>query len=166
VHVCEVESLLTTAQRAGVPLSRDDADAYVAEQVVSGLLVGVPEDLLPRSVADVDAYFEDIRPQLAATPAAVQGVRDLFLPPMPGWVQVLTPARPAWGTLAGLGFALLPSWARRMYSLPGLPLTDVAATAGLKAFRTAYLRLPERARWSPIVRGALERVAEPRPLTA
>jgi uncharacterized protein (DUF2236 family) len=85
---------------------------------------------------------------------------------MPGWVQVLTPARPAWGTLATLGFALLPVWARRMYSLPGLAVTDVAATAGLRAFRAAYLTLPERARWSPIVRAAFERVSEPAPLTA
>jgi uncharacterized protein (DUF2236 family) len=165
VHVCEVESLLTTARRAGVQISDDDADAYVAEQVAAGVLVGVPENTLPRSVADVDAYFDDVRPVLAATPAAVQGIRDLFLPPMPTWLQVLTPARPAWGTLATLGFALLPAWARRMYSLPGLALTDVAATAGLKAFRAAYLRLPERARWSPIVRAAFERVAEDR-LTA
>ena len=164
VHVCEVESLLTTARRAGVRLSDDDADRYVAEQVAAGVLVGVPEDVLPRSVADVDAYFAEIRPLLAATPAAAQGIRDLFLPPMPGWVQVLTPARPAWGTLAGLGFALLPAWARRMYSLPGLAVTDVAATAGLKAFRAAYLRLPERARWSPIVRAGFERVAEGRKL--
>ena len=59
-----------------------------------------------------------------------------------------------------------PAGQQRMYSLPGLPLTDVAATAGLKTFRAAYLRLPERARWSPIVRAGLERVAEPRPLTA
>jgi uncharacterized protein (DUF2236 family) len=117
-------------------------------------------------VGDVDAYFEDIRPLLSATPAAVQGVRDLFLPPMPVWLQVLTPARPAWGSLAGLGFALLPAWARRMYSLPGLALTDAAATAGLRAFRAGFSALPERARWSPIVRGAFARVAPVDTLTA
>jgi uncharacterized protein (DUF2236 family) len=166
VHVCEVDSLLTTARRAGVPVTDAEADAYVAEQVAAGVLVGVPEESLPRSVAELDAYFDDVRPVLAATPAAAKGVRDLFLPPMPGWVQVLTPARPAWGTLAGLGFALLPGWARRMYSLPGLALTDVAATTGLKAFRAAYLRLPERARWSPIVRAGVERVADGRRLSA
>jgi uncharacterized protein (DUF2236 family) len=166
VHNCEVESLLSTARRAGVPVTDAEADAYVAEQVAAGLLVGVPEDALPRSVAALDAYFDGIRPELAATPAAVQGVRDLFLPPMPGWLQVLTPARPAWGTLATLGFALLPAWARRMYSLPGLALTDAAATAGLRAFRLAFLALPERARWSPLVRAGWERVAEPDGLTA
>jgi uncharacterized protein (DUF2236 family) len=166
VHACEVESLLTTARRAGVPLSDTDADRYVLEQVASAQLVGVPLATVPTSVAGLDAYFEDIRPSLATTPAAVDGVRRLFLPPMPGWLQLLTPARPAWGTLASLGLALLPAWARRMYSLPGLALTDAAATAGLKAFRTAFLALPERARWSPTVRAGFERVAAEEDLTA
>jgi uncharacterized protein (DUF2236 family) len=166
VHACEVESLLTTARRAGVPLSDADADRYVLEQVASAQLVGVPLATVPTSVAGLDAYFEDIRPSLATTPAAVDGVRRLFLPPMPGWLQLLTPARPAWGTLASLGLALLPAWARRMYSLPGLALTDAAATSGLKAFRTAFLALPERARWSPTVRSGFERMAVEEDLTA
>ena len=55
--------------------------------------------------------------------------------------------------------ALLPPWARRMYSLPGLALTDAAATAALKAFRQTLLRLPQRARRSPIVWAGYERVA-------
>jgi uncharacterized protein (DUF2236 family) len=90
----------------------------------------------------------------------VAGVRDLFVPPMKGWVQVLTPARPAWGTFASLGFATLPAWARQMYSMPGLSLTDAAATAALKAFRTTLLAVPDRLRWSPIVRAGFDRVAE------
>jgi uncharacterized protein (DUF2236 family) len=55
--------------------------------------------------------------------------------------------------------ALLPQWARRMFSLPGLGLTDAAATAALKAFRLTMLRLPQRARRSPIVWAGFERVA-------
>jgi uncharacterized protein (DUF2236 family) len=158
--------MLTSARRAGVRLSNSDADAYVDEQVAFGVLVGVPEDIAPRSVADLHEYFDDIRPALASTPAAVKGIRDLFLPPMRGWVQVLTPARPLWGSLAGLAFALLPAWARKMYSVPGLPLTDAAATAGLKAFRAGFLALPDRTYRSPIVRAGLERVPDGRALTA
>ena len=60
--------------------------------------------------------------------------------------------------LLTLAVALLPQWARRMYSLPGLGLTDAAATAAIKGFRQAMLRLPQRARRSPIVWGAFERV--------
>jgi hypothetical protein len=47
-----------------------------------------------------------------------------------------------------------------MYSLPGLALTDAAATAGLKAFRAAFLALPERAYRSPIVRAGFDRTAD------
>jgi len=160
VYATAVDSLLTTAQRAGVPLTDADADRYVAEQVAAAQLIGVPLSTVPRTVAELDAYLEDIRPTLAATPAALEGVRDLFLPPMKGWVQVLTPARPAWVTLASLGFATLPPWARRLYSLPGLGLTDAAATAALKTLRTALVAVPERARWSPIARAGYARVAE------
>jgi uncharacterized protein (DUF2236 family) len=160
VHNGAVDSLLSTARRAGLPLSDEDADAYVLEQAAAARLVGVPDELVPRTVAELDAYFEEIRPSLALTPAASEGVRRLFVPPMKGWVQVLTPARPAWGTFASLGFATMPSWARQMYSMPGLSLTDAAATAALRAFRTALLAVPERVRWSPIVRAGYARVAE------
>ncbi len=162
VHNGAVDSLLSTARRAGLPLSDDDADAYVLEQMAAARLVGVPEKLVPRTVADLDAYFERIRPELALTPAASEGVRRLFVPPMKGWVQVLTPARPAWGTFVSLGFATLPPWARQMFSMPGFSLTDAAATAALRAFRTALLAVPERARWSPIVRAGYARVADAR----
>jgi uncharacterized protein (DUF2236 family) len=159
VHNGAVDSLLSTARRAGLPLSEEEADTYVLEQTAAARLVGVPEDLVPRTVADLDAYFERIRPELALTPAASDGVRRLFVPPMKGWVQVLTPARPAWGTFVSLGFATLPGWARQMFSMPGFSLTDGAATAALKGFRTALLAVPERVRWSPIVRAGHARVA-------
>jgi uncharacterized protein (DUF2236 family) len=159
VHNCEVDSLLSTARRAGLPLSDEDADTYVLEHLASARLVGVPEELAPRTVADLDAYFDRIRPSLALTPAASDGVRRLFVPPMKGWVQVLTPARPAWGTFVSLGFATMPPWARQLYSMPGLLLTDAAATAASRAFRTALLAVPERVRWSPIVRAGFDRVA-------
>ena len=111
---------------------------------------------MPDSVAALDAYFEAIRPALAVTPAARDAYRLIVLPPMPTWVRYLTPAQPAWGGLATLAVALLPRWARRMYSLPGLGLTDAAATAGLRAFRQTMLAVPQRARRSPIVWGGYD----------
>ncbi|MGY1740731.1 MULTISPECIES: oxygenase MpaB family protein [unclassified Blastococcus] len=166
VHNCEVESLLSTARRAGVPLTAGDADRYVAEQVTAATLVGVPEDAVPRTAAALDAYFAEVRPTLAATAAARDAVRLLLLPPMPTWVQLLTPARPAWGGLAALGFALLPPWARQLFSMPGLGLTDAAATGALRAFRQGLLALPVRVRQSPIVRGGFERTASAVRITA
>src|SRR6185312_4162390 len=149
----------SVARRGGLPLTDDDADRYVAEQVTSATLIGVPAADVPDSVAGLAAYLEAVRPELAVTSAARDAYRLIVLPPMPTWVRYLTPAQPAWGGLATLSVALLPQWARRMYSLPGLGLTDAAATAGLKAFRQTMLRLPQRARRSPIVWGGFERVA-------
>jgi uncharacterized protein (DUF2236 family) len=166
VHNCEVDSLLSTARRAGVPLTDAEADQYVAEQVIAAVLVGAEESDVPTTVAELDAYFDGIRTQLAVTPAARSASRFILLPPMPGWVQLLTPARPAWSTLASLGAATLPRWARQLYGLPGFGVTDAAATAGLKAFRQTALAVPARVRESPIVRAARERVAAAEALSA
>jgi uncharacterized protein (DUF2236 family) len=166
VHNCEVDSLLSTARRAGVPLTDADADAYVAEQVVQATLIGVEGLEVPSTQAELAAYFESVRSELVVTPAAREGLKFALVPPMPGWVQLLTPARPAWSTLASLGAATLPRWARQAYGLPGFGLTDLAATAGLKAFRQAALAVPVRVRESPIARAARERVAAAEPLSA
>jgi uncharacterized protein (DUF2236 family) len=159
VHCCEVDSLLSVARRGGLGLTDDEADRYVAEQVTAAALIGVPEDDVPRSGAELSAYFEKVRPELAVTRAARDAYRLILLPPMPTWVRYLTPAQPAWGGLAALAVALLPQWARRMYSLPGLGLTDPPATAALRAFRQTLLVLPQRARRSPIVWAGFDRVA-------
>jgi uncharacterized protein (DUF2236 family) len=166
VHCCEVDSLLSVARRAGVPLTDVEADSYVAEQVTAAVLVGCEAGDVPSNAAGLAAYLEHTRPHLAVTPAARNASRFVLVPPMPGWVQLLTPARPAWSTLAALGAATLPRWARRLYGLPGYGLTDAAATAGVRAFRQAALAVPARVRESPIVRSARERVAQAEPLTA
>lgn len=140
-------------------MSDDDADRYVAEQVMAAELIGIPKADVPSSAAELAAYFEEVRPSLAMTPAARDAYRLILVPPMKTWVRYLTPAQPAWGGLASLALALLPPWARQMASLPGLALTDAAATAGVKAFRQTMLLLPQRARRSPIVWGGYERVA-------
>jgi uncharacterized protein (DUF2236 family) len=158
VHNCEVDSLLDVARRVGV-VTDAEADRYVAEQVTAAELIGVDRADVPASVAELADYFERVRPQLALTPAARDAWRFLVVPPMPRWVQFLTPARPAWGSLASLGVATLPPWARRLASLPGLTLTDAAATAALRAFRTGMLALPERVRHSPVRRAGFERTA-------
>jgi uncharacterized protein (DUF2236 family) len=157
VHCCEVESLLDAARRGGVPLTDAEADRYVAEQVIKAELIGIERGDVPSSMAGLAGYFASVRPSLAVTPAARGAFRLLTVPPMPARTRFLTPAQPAWGVLAALSVALLPRWARRMYSLPGLGLTDAAATAALKAFRQAMLALPQRGRRSPIVWAGIER---------
>jgi hypothetical protein len=49
--------------------------------------------------------------------------------------------RPSWAPVAGLAFAALPPWARRLYALVDLPgaagLGDQATTAALKRLRSS-----------------------------
>jgi uncharacterized protein (DUF2236 family) len=159
VHCCEVDSFLVAARRSGARISPADADQYVAEQLRVGLLVGVPEEGTPRSVAQLDAYFEQLRPGLAGTPEALAAARYILVPPMPWKAQLLTPARPAWTALAAEAFALLPRWARRLYRLPGLPTTDLTATALARSFRATLRLLPPRLREGPHYRDARARLA-------
>jgi uncharacterized protein (DUF2236 family) len=158
VHCSEVESFLTTAVRSGLRLSRADQDRYYAEQTVAASLVGLDPEDVPDSVDAVRQYFRDVRPQLRATADARSTARFVLWPPMPALVQLGTPARPAWTALAAAAFAMLPRWARRMYALPGLPTTDLAATAAGVALRTGVLVVPERLRQGPHVRDAQSRL--------
>ena len=73
--------------------------------------------------------------------------------------RALRALRPAWFGLAGVGVAMLPRWARRMYRLPGLPTTDVGATAAGMALRTSLLALHEHLRHGPHYRDAMARLA-------
>jgi len=158
VHCCEVDSLLSTALRAGVPLTDSEADRYVQEQVISAELVGLPAASVPTNRAELGQFFVDVRPQLKLSKEARKAVRGMLVPPMPAWVQLLTPARPAWVGLAAVGIGLLPTWARRMYLLPGFGLTDVASTAAVRALRSTALAVPERFRDGPTLKEAKARL--------
>lgn len=154
VHVTEIESFVTTAKRAGVRMTDDEVDRYYAEQVRAAELVGLDPSTVPSSAAEVDEFYRDIRPELALTPAARDVARFLALPPMPrpaAW----TVGRPAWLGVSVTAFALLPRWARRLYRLPGMPTTDLAASLTVRGLRTVVNALPIRD--SPIYREALAR---------
>lgn len=156
VHVVEVESFLSTAVRSGLRLSRSEQDAYYDEQAAGGVLIGVGD--VPRSVADVQDFYRDVRPQLRMTAAARQAARFVLFPPMPRLVGLATPARPAWAGLALTGAALMPRWARRMYSLPGIPTTDLGATAVSFGLRSGLMAVPAQLRQGPHLTAARERV--------
>lgn len=154
VHCTEVESFLTTVTRCGLRLSGDEKDQYYLEQVANARLVGL--ETAPTSRNAMAEYFSTMRPELHATPAAREAARFVLSPPLTGRLRTL---KPAWFGIAGVSVAMLPRWARRMYRLPGLPTTDVGATAAGIALRTSLLALPEHLRHGPHFREALERLA-------
>ena len=158
VHCVEAESFLTTAVRCGLRVSRADQDRYYAEQTRNAELVGLDPASVPGSVDEMSAYFREMRPELRATKAARDAATFVLWPPMPALVQLGTPARPAWVALAAAAGAMLPRWARRMYRLPGLPTTDLAASAAGLAFRSGLLVVPEALRQGPHVKQARARL--------
>ncbi len=162
VHCCEVDSLLTVARRGGAaadrrgrrPVRRRAGDGGGADRHRARGRAGLGRRRWPPT-------SRRSGPALAVTPAARDAYRLILLPPMPTWVRYLTPAQPAWGGLAVAGRAPCCRRGRGGCSrCPGLGLTDAAATAALKAFRQTLLRLPQRARRSPIVWAGYDRVAE------
>jgi len=158
VHCSEVESFLSTAVRCGLRLSAAEQDRYYAEQTRSAALVGLDPATVPASVAEMAQYFQDMRPQLRVGREARDAAAFILWPPMPALVQLGTPARPAWTALATASFAMLPRWARRLYALPGLPTTDLAATAAGLAFRNGLLVVPGRLRNGPHQKAAQQRL--------
>ncbi|WP_116948770.1 oxygenase MpaB family protein [Jiangella endophytica] len=158
VHVTEVESFVSTARRARIGLSDADIDRYYAEQTRAAALVGLDPATVPDSAAAVDEFYRSVRPELALTAEARDVARFLTLPPMPG--RVVAIGRPAWLGLATTAVALLPRWARRLYRLPGLPTTDVAASLTVIGLRGVINALPVRE--GPIYREAMQRVERAR----
>ena len=154
VHCAEVASIIDVARRSGMPVSAADLDAFVDEQRRRAGLIGLDPGTAPSSMAELDAYYIQIRPSLYACDEAKESLRLLSHPPVPEGNRALKLALPPFNALA---FATLPGWARRMYGWPGGPLTDLAATAGLRAARLAFgrqrlflaaMRAVHRAEWA------------------
>jgi len=141
VHCCFVASFLEVVTRGGLGLSGAEQDAYVAEQVRAAMLVGLEPDEVPHDRAALLDYFRVIRPALECTAVARRSAMDLVASPVPAQVARTTPSRPAWAGIAGLAFAALPPWGRRLYALTDLPgpagLTDAATTVALRSLRAA-----------------------------
>ena len=143
VHCCEVDSLLSHARRAGLPLTDDDADRYVAgagdRRDADRGADGATCPGLGRRASTPTSRRSGRRwrsPRRRGT-----AYRLIVLPPMPGWVQLLTPARPAWGTLASLGArdpaARGPGGCTRC---PGSGSPTPRRRPALRAFRQATAR--------------------------
>lgn len=159
VHACEVDSFLAAARAAGIHVASDERDDYISEQARSAALVGVPDELTPRTRAELADYFQAMRPRLRGTPAAREAARYVLAPPMRVRGRYVLPARLGWSSISALAVGLLPGWARRMYRLPPAPGAGLATAAGMRALRRAVRTLPEQWREGPVYREAKARAA-------
>ena len=121
VHVAEADSFLSTYQAYGPGrLTPAECDEYVAQSAITASALGVLDP--PTTAAELAEALAAYRPELEATPAALEAARFLlYEPPLP------LSARPGYATLAAGAVADLPEWARHALDLrlPG-PLDGVA----------------------------------------
>jgi uncharacterized protein (DUF2236 family) len=123
VHAALVDSTLVAKSLFGTAMGPADADAYVAEMVVAAELVGVPRDLVPASVAELDSYIESVRPELICGPAARDSMAYLLDPP--GLDEDIAEI---WQDVRDGAVGSLPDWARELYGYEVEPLTPARQT--------------------------------------
>jgi len=146
VHCAEVSSAAEIARRSGIRISAAELDQFIAEQRRSAEVVGLDVSAAPASMGELSSYYERMRPQIYACDEARMALRLSFTPRLPLQLFPLRLVVPPLNTLA---FATLPRWARQMYGTTGSALTDVAATAALRAVFESTRRIPPRLLFVP-----------------
>ncbi len=115
VHAALVESDLAATAAYGTALSRAEQDQYVAEMTAAAELIGIPAASYaaggaPASVAELNAYFDAVRPALATSRSTADTAEYLLRMP-----DVEPELAEAWQVLAAAAVGTLPGWARAMY---------------------------------------------------
>lgn len=139
VHCALVDSVVHVARRSGLPLTGEEADRYLAEQVRFAELVGLDPATVPDSEAALAEYMADMEPVLALQAAGREAISSLLAPPLHPVLELTTPARLGWSSLAGLTFATLPPAVLALFPAafragPAL-LPPQAVSAGLRTVR-------------------------------
>jgi uncharacterized protein (DUF2236 family) len=116
VHAALVDSALAAIGLFGTPLGEADADRYVAEMAVAATLLGVPDEMVPATAAELERYITDTRQELRCTPAAAESMSYLLDPP--GLDEEIAEL---WQDIRDAAVAALPGWARDMYGYPAPP---------------------------------------------
>lgn len=136
VHVAEVASFLQAHRRYHPRRLRGaDLDRYYDEVAVVAEMLGATD--VPRSRAEINAYFQRVRPELMAGEQALAAI---------AWIRAardkgVGPAeQAAYRLLVEAAIDLLPAWAREMLGLRRNPLLArgvvwPAIAAGLQALR-------------------------------
>ncbi|WP_055523760.1 oxygenase MpaB family protein [Streptomyces graminilatus] len=142
VHCAEIDSYLHVLRRSGYPVTDAHADQYIREHLVSARLVGLDPGAVPASQAEMRAYFDKTRPELAVGAEAREVDDFLRRPPTH---PLLVPAREVlWRRVARLAYASLPPYAHELYGRAAAEPATV--TRQLRATGTLLRCVPARLR--------------------
>jgi uncharacterized protein (DUF2236 family) len=135
VHACEVRSFLSASEVYGPrPLDGEEQDRYLDEMARVAVDLGATD--VPRTVAQLDRYFESVRPELRLTKEA-RTARNFVLRGVGRWPHEVT----TYGLLLAAAQGVLPGWARRQLHLVSVPAGDRMAV------RPAVSVLSRALRW-------------------
>ncbi|MEV8409841.1 oxygenase MpaB family protein [Streptomyces niveus] len=113
VHCAEVDSYLHVLRRSGLPLTDAQADRYIDEHREGARLVGLDPARVPADRAELAAYFDRVRPELAGGPESQEVDDFLRDPPVH---PLLVPARAVlWRRVSALAYDSLPEYAHELY---------------------------------------------------
>ena len=116
VHVAETRSFLASHLRYKNPhLSLPEQNRYYEEAALVAEALGATQ--VPKSVADVDAYLQQMRSQLRCDERTREVLSLLMNAQAPSWQ-----AKPAMHAMLQAGTALLPEWAMADFGLHYSPL--------------------------------------------
>ncbi len=138
VHCVEWHSFLAGYREYSRERITDaEQDQYIAEGARVAALLGVPDEIVPKSVAEMRAYFARVRPELCLTEAARDAIDFVLSPPLkldnlPFQVPMRMAARAA--------AAIVPRHLRKLGSIDAPRPSDYLAIAAMMASAPA-LRL-------------------------
>lgn len=159
VHATLVDSALLVYERFLAPLTDDERGRYLEESKRQAVLLGVPEEDLPRTLGDFRAYVAHTVAGLDVTDEARALARDIVAPPVP------LPLRPAAELFRLVTVGLLPERLRDQYGYRWLWGHELALRATSLALRAFLPLVPSLLRRWPHARAAERRahLALPRP---
>ncbi|MEJ8645761.1 oxygenase MpaB family protein [Streptomyces sp. MS1.HAVA.3] len=143
IHCAQIDSFLHVLRRSGVRLTAAQADRYVDENPCQRPPRRTRPGRVPADTAQLSAYFERIRPELAAGPDA-RAVDDFLRgPPVH---PLLVPGRNLlWPRIAGPAYGSLPGWAHQLYGRPAPAPRSV--TRRLRLTGLVLRSIPAGLRW-------------------
>jgi uncharacterized protein (DUF2236 family) len=130
VHAVEAHSFLAAYRAYGGPLSRREQDEYFDESARAAVLVGIPAALVPRSLAEMRAYFERVRPSLCVSQSALDAIRFVASPPISRERLAVTASMRV-ASAAAIG--LIPGHLRALAGLERSRIVDALTFAGIRA---------------------------------
>jgi uncharacterized protein (DUF2236 family) len=144
VHLAQWYSYLVAHRIFVGDLTPEEEDRFVAEGVKVAMLVGTPAEVVPSSVAEARAYFEEVKPRLCVTEGAVEAITFVTGRRWPKSFQqaAVLPGTRLLGTAA---IATIPRDLRRLMGVDRPTVVDAVEIAAVRVV------LPIGQRLAPVV---------------